>query len=287
MRSGDDTRTVVPAFGPGTSAGVLPTRALVRETGRAQRLLTAGRWYPAPADAEAASAVLARLSAPLPTRRGGNALTRAEDRDRRLQRILRTTLHHLDAGAVSPPTVALLAGVARALLPWHAYPNPPGAAPAPRYGTAAPQLSDAGAAPTDAGEALLPALTALFTTLATTTCPAGVLPSAPPVPSWRVRYAGRFRHYGKPAAGVRTATTAACPGCGETDGPWTVGCDWRSITLGCPCGVVTDDHGLAFSEVWLRLPDVEVAVGGPHGSVADRAQGAVDDPQPFHARLRT
>jgi hypothetical protein len=34
-----------------------------------------------------------------------------------------------------------------------------------------------------------------------------------------------------------------------------VTCDGRLIALGCPCGVVTHEHGLAFSEVWLRLPD--------------------------------
>jgi hypothetical protein len=31
--------------------------------------------------------------------------------------------------------------------------------------------------------------------------------------------------------------------------------DWCLISLGCPCGLVTDEHGLTFSEVWLRLPD--------------------------------
>ncbi|MFC8277264.1 hypothetical protein ACFUJR_32990 [Streptomyces sp. NPDC057271] len=36
----------------------------------------------------------------------------------------------------------------------------------------------------------------------------------------------------------------------------TVTCDWRLISLGCPCGAVTHEHGLAFSEVWLLLPDL-------------------------------
>nr|WSX53576.1 hypothetical protein OG409_34420 [Streptomyces sp. NBC_00974] len=59
----------------------------------------------------------------------------------------------------------------------------------------------------------------------------------------------------RPAPGVWTAETFCCTGCGGTTGPWTVTCDWRVITLGCPCGVAAHGHGLAFSEVWLLLPD--------------------------------
>jgi hypothetical protein len=197
--------------------------------------------------------VLARLTAPLPIRRSATPRTTATDRDRRLQRILRTTLHHLDAGMVSPPATALLAAVARALLPWHAHPNAPAAAAAPRYGTV-PATSDAALPPTEAGEALLPGLIALFTALAGTSSP-GTGPLTPPAVPWQCRYAGRFRRHGRPDPGVWTAETVGCPGCGGTAGPWTVTCDGRLIALGCPCGVVIHEHGLAFSEVWLRLPD--------------------------------
>ncbi|MDX2563243.1 hypothetical protein PV371_26780 [Streptomyces sp. TX20-6-3] len=104
---------------PGADFGspVLPTRALAREAGRARRLLAAGEWRPAAPDSEAAAAVLKRLAAPLPSRHAASARTTLTDRDRRLQRILRTALHHLDAGAVSPCAGALLAAVARAFLP--------------------------------------------------------------------------------------------------------------------------------------------------------------------------
>ncbi|MFI1766189.1 hypothetical protein ACH41H_29635 [Streptomyces sp. NPDC020800] len=176
------------------------------------------------------------------------------DRDRRLQRLLRTTLHHLDAGAVTPPAAALLAAVARAFLPWHAAPNPPRAAAAPRYGTPAETMDGPGVPPTEAGEALLPDLIAVFAALASTSLP-GTVPLTPPVEPWQVLYAGCFRRYRRPDFGVWTAETVGCPACGGAAGPWTVTCDWRVISLGCPCGVVTHDHGLAFSEVWLLLPD--------------------------------
>ncbi|MEU8518883.1 hypothetical protein [Streptomyces sp. NBC_01216] len=54
----------------GTAVGLNPLRkrALAREAARARHLLTAGEWRPAPSDS-AAAAVLARLAAPLPTRR--------------------------------------------------------------------------------------------------------------------------------------------------------------------------------------------------------------------------
>lgn len=232
----------------------LPTRSLTRESSRAVTLVAAGEWRPTAADAQAATRVLARLTAPLPVRRGGSALTRATDRDRRLQRIWRTAVHHLDAGSVSPRAAALLAAVARALLPWHAAPNPPAAAAAPRYGTAAEAAGASATPPTDAGEALLPDLIALFALLAAPP-PPGTVTRTPPAEPWEIRHAGRFRHYGRPTAGVWTADTLRCSGCRRTDGPWTVTCDWRLITLGCPCGVVTDRHGLAFSEIWLLLPD--------------------------------
>jgi hypothetical protein len=109
--------------------------------------------------------------------------------------------------------------------------------------------------PTEAGEVLLPDLTALFTALASPSLP-GTVPLTPQVEPWQVRYAGRFRRYGRPASGVWTAETVICPVCGSADGPWTVTCDWRLISLACPCGVETRDHGLAFSEVWLPLPDM-------------------------------
>jgi hypothetical protein len=111
------------------------------------------------------------------------------------------------------------------------------------------------APPTEAGEVLLPGLVALFTALSTPSRP-GSVPVTPAVEPWRVRYAGRFRRYGRPSSGVWTADTVICTGCGGAEGPWTVTGDWRLITLGCPCGVVTGEHGLAFSEVWLLLPDV-------------------------------
>ncbi|MET7434788.1 hypothetical protein ABZT16_38565 [Streptomyces flaveolus] len=239
----------------GSGSGPLPTRALARESTRALRLVAAGQWRPTPADAEAAVAVLGRLTAPLPVRRAAAARTRATDRDRRLQRVLRTVLHRLDAGAVSPSAAALLAAVARALLPWHGVPNPPAAAAAPGYG-AGPGASVGGAStPTGAGEALLPGLIAVFSALAAPS-PPGVVPLTPPAEPWQVRYEGRFRRHGHPAPGVWTARTVRCPGCEGTTGPWTVTCDWVRIALGCPCGVVTRDHGAAFSEVWLLLPDV-------------------------------
>ncbi|MFD8839910.1 hypothetical protein ACFY2H_37905 [Streptomyces griseofuscus] len=52
-----------------------------------------------------------------------------------------------------------------------------------------------------------------------------------------------------------TAETVGCPGCGGTTGPWTVVCDWQAITLGRACGTATREHGLAFLEVWLLMPD--------------------------------
>lgn len=75
----------------------LATRALARESGRARRLLAAQQWHPAPADGHAAATVLARHTAPLPTRKHSSEQTRITDRNRRLQRILRSALHHLDA----------------------------------------------------------------------------------------------------------------------------------------------------------------------------------------------
>ncbi|MFE0651136.1 hypothetical protein ACFVZH_21360 [Streptomyces sp. NPDC059534] len=249
MTSGHETHGT--ASGPRT----LSTRALAREAGRARQLLAAGEWRPAIADVDAATAVLDRLVAPLPVRRSATALAAATDRDRRLQRLLRTALHHLDAGAVSPPAAALLAAVARAFLPWHAVPNPPRAAAAPRYGTPAGTAGGPAVAPTDAGEELLPDLTALFTVLASAS-PPGTVPLTPPVEPWQIRHAGRFRRHGRPTAGVWTAETFRCPACGGEAGPWTVTCDWRLMSLGCPCGAVTHEHALAFSEVWLLLPDM-------------------------------
>ncbi|MFE5941968.1 hypothetical protein [Streptomyces sp. NPDC056480] len=243
---------------------VLPTRSLAREAGRARQLLVAGEWRPAAPDSGAATAVLKRLAAPLPSRQAASARTTLTDRDRRLQRILRTALHHLDAGAVSPRAAALLAAVARAFLPWHGAPNPPPAAAAPRYGSSIGATGGPSVPPTDAGEALLPALVELFTLLASGsrpgtvpvgTVPVGTLPVTPRVDPWQVRYAGRFRHYGRPAAGVWTAETFGCPACAGVTGPWTVACDDGRMSLGCPCGVVTREHGLALSEVWLVLPD--------------------------------
>ncbi|MGW7088462.1 hypothetical protein ACWGH2_33845 [Streptomyces sp. NPDC054871] len=228
------------------------TRALTREAGLARQRVSTGAWRLAAPDAEAAADVLARLTAPLPVRRGSAARTREADRDRRLQRILRTAVHQLDAGQVGPPTAALLAAVARALLPWHAAPNPPAAAAAPRYG--APRTTDGTTPPTEAGEALLPGLIALFTDLVATSVRETV-PLTPEVEPWQVRYGGRFRHHARPAPGVWTAETVGCPECGGTDGPWTVTCDWRRVMLGCACGAGTDEHGLALSEVWLVLPD--------------------------------
>ncbi|MFC4506463.1 MULTISPECIES: hypothetical protein [Streptomyces] len=249
MTSGHETHGA--AFGERP----LQTRALTRGAGQARQLLAAGEWRPAAPDSEAATAVLDRLTAPLPARRAATARMPATDRDRRLQRLLRTTLHHLDAGTVSPPTTLLLAAVARAFLPWHATPNPPSAAAAPRYGTPAGTADGPAVPPTEAGEALFPDLIALFAELASTS-PPGTVPLTPPVEPWQVRYAGRFRRHGRPAPGVWTAETIACPACGGKTGPWTVTCDWRQISLGCPCGVVTHEHGLAISEVWLLLPDM-------------------------------
>ncbi|MEU1013752.1 hypothetical protein [Streptomyces sp. NPDC005890] len=228
-------------------------RALTRESERARQLLAAGEWRLSSADAQAVTAVRARLLAPLPTRRAAEVRIRATDRDRRLQRIFRTAVHHLDAGAVSPPAAALLAAVARALLPWHGAPNPPRAAAAPQYGIA-PEPTERAAPPTEAGEALLPDLAALFTALAATSAP-GAVPLTPPVEPWQARYEGRFRRYTRPAPGVWAAETVGCPECGGKDGPWTVTCDWRQATLGCACGAVSREHGLAFSEIWLVLPE--------------------------------
>ncbi|MCX4704004.1 hypothetical protein [Streptomyces sp. NBC_01373] len=238
---------------PVAAAHPLLTRALTLESGKAWQLLAAREWRLSSADAEAVAAVLARLTAPLPTRRGAAPQARATDRDGLLQRILRTTVHHLDAGAVSPPAAALLAAVARALLPWHAAPNPPIAAAAPRYGTV-PGTTDRAAPPTEEGEALLPDLAALFTALAATSMP-GAVPLTPPVEPWQARYVGRFRRHTRPAPGVWAAETVGCPECGRKDGPWTVTCDWRRATLGCPCGAVSHEHGLAFSEICLVLPE--------------------------------
>ncbi|MFD4320688.1 hypothetical protein [Streptomyces sp. NPDC058548] len=240
--------------GAGFGSTVLPTRALTREAGRARQLLAAGEWRPAAPDSDAAAAVLRRLAAPLPSRRAVSASATGTDRDRRLQRILRTALHHLDAGAVSPRAAALLAAVARAFLPWHGTPNPPRAAAAPRYGTPIGPADGPSGPPTDAGEALLPGLIELFTLLASGGRP-GTVPVTPPVDPWQVRYAGRFRHYDRPAADVWTAETFRCPACGGVTGPWTVTCGEGRMSLGCPCGVVTHEHGLALSEVWLVLPD--------------------------------
>ncbi|MEU8677308.1 hypothetical protein [Streptomyces sp. NPDC048560] len=241
--------------GPAAASGPLPlwTRALTLEAGRVQRFLAEDEWRPAPADTEAAAAVLARLTAPLPARRSAAVKIRATDRDRRLQRVFRTAVHHLDSGAVAPPAAALLAAVARALLPWHAAPAPPAAAAAARYGGEWGTTGGA-APPTEAGEALLPGLTTLFAALAATGA-AGAVPLTPPVEPWEMRYAGRFRRYARPAPGVWTAGTVSCPGCGGADGPWTVLCDWRRVSLGCPCGVVSREHGLSLSESWLVLPE--------------------------------
>ncbi|MER6624192.1 hypothetical protein [Streptomyces sp. NPDC000931] len=230
-----------------TPARPLSTRALTRESVRARQLLAAGEWRLSPADAKTVRAVLARLTAPLPTRRDTATRARETDRDRRLQRILRTTVHHLDAGTVSPSVATLLAAVARALLPWHATPNPPPAAAAPRYGSAS-KPTERAAPPTAAGEALLPHLAALFTALAATSAP-GAVPLTPPAESWQARYAGRFRHCTRPAPDVWAAETVGCPECGGQDGPWTVTCDGHRVTLGCPCGTVMSEHGLAFSEI--------------------------------------
>ncbi|MFJ4877565.1 hypothetical protein ACIP93_20450 [Streptomyces sp. NPDC088745] len=238
----------VPEPHPLTPPSPLPTRALTRESARVRRLLATGAWCPSAADAHAAAAVLTRLTAPLPSRRAASVRTIVTDRDRRLQRVLRATLHHLDAHAVDPPVTALLAAVARALLPWHAAPKPPAAAAAPRYG----ELS--AAPPTAAGEALLPALSALFTELVAPHPPTST-PRPPATAPWQAHHPGRFRHYGRPAPDVWTARTFACPACGDTDGPWTVTSDWRLTSLRCPCGATTHDHGLALSEIWLLLPD--------------------------------
>ncbi|TXS42868.1 hypothetical protein EAO75_32630, partial [Streptomyces sp. uw30] len=54
------------------------------------------------------------------------------------------------------PAAALRAAVARALLPWHAAPNPPAAATAPRYGTAKETEDGSAVPPTRADEALSP-----------------------------------------------------------------------------------------------------------------------------------
>ncbi|MFD5417508.1 hypothetical protein ACFWJT_05690 [Streptomyces sp. NPDC127069] len=232
----------------------LPVLALTRESERARGMLAAGEWRADAADTDAAARVLARLTAPLPTRRAGSARARAVDRDRRLQRIWRSAVHHLDAGAVSAPAAALLAAVARALLPWFAVPNPPPAAAAPHYPLPRGTGEGFPAAPTEAGESLLPDMTDLFAALSAPH-PPGTVPRTPAAAPWQTRYAGRFRHYGRPAHDVWTADTFRCSGCGNADGPWFVTCDWRRVTLGCPCGQETDRHGLSFSEVFLVLPD--------------------------------
>lgn len=237
-----------------SSAKGLWVRALTRESDRARQLLAAGEWRPAAEDADAMAKVLARLTAPLPARRAGSARARAVDRDRRLQRIWRSAVHHLDAGAVSPPSCALLAAVARALLPWYAAPNPPAAAAAPRYPTPHGTAHGSLVLPTEAGEALLPGLIALFAALAAPT-PSGNAARTPAAVPWTFPYAGRFRHYERPAQDVWSADTFRCLGCASADGPWAVACDWRLVTLGCPCGLMTDRHGLTFSEVFLVLPD--------------------------------
>ncbi|WP_245699854.1 hypothetical protein [Streptomyces roseifaciens] len=110
------------------------------------------------------------------------------------------------------------------------------------------------APPTESGEALLPDLTALFTALAATSAP-GAVPLTPLAEPWQVQYQGRFRRHTRPAPGVWTAETVGCPKCGGKDGPWTVTCDWRQATLGCACGVVSREHGLSLSEIWLVLPE--------------------------------
>ncbi|MGW2465829.1 hypothetical protein [Streptomyces bauhiniae] len=233
----------------------LPTLALTRESDRARRLLAAGEWQPTAEDTDAAAQVLARLAAPLPARGAGDGQARAVDRDRRLQRVWRTSVHHLDAGAVTPPCAALLAAVARAFLPWSAAPNPPAAAAAPRYPAPHGPADGSPFPPTEAGEALLAGLIPLFASLAAPS-PLGAVPRTPAAAPWTVRYAGRFRHYERPARDVWTAETVRCAGCAHADGPWTVACDWRQVTLECPCGRVTDRHGLRFSEVFLVLPDM-------------------------------
>lgn len=94
----------------------------------------AGSRVPGPVDVEAAAAVLARLTAPLPRRRGP-AASRASvvDRDQRLRRALRVCLHHLDAGAVTPPAAAgeALSPGPIALFSAPAAPSPPGTVPRP------------------------------------------------------------------------------------------------------------------------------------------------------------
>ncbi|MFG3045944.1 hypothetical protein ACGFZR_13580 [Streptomyces sp. NPDC048241] len=232
----------------------LPTRALTRESDRARQLLAAGEWHPTTEDTGAAAKVLDRLAAPLPTRGTGNGRARAVDRDRRLQRVWRTSVHHLDAGAVTPPCAALLAAVARAFLPWSAAPNPPAAAAAPRYPTPHGTADGSPPPPTEAGEALLADLIPLFASLAAPS-PPGDVPRTPAAVPWNVRHTGRFRHYERPARDVWTAETVRCAQCAQADGPWTVACDWHQVTLECPCGLVTDRHGLRFSEVFLVLPD--------------------------------
>lgn len=225
----------------------LHARALARESTRCRQLLESGQWRPTSADQAAAAAVLHRLSSQLPVRKGVMKRARGTDRDRRLQRVLRTAVHHLDAGAVTPQAAALLAAVARAFLPWHGTPTPVPAAAAPRYMPMAPPDADA-------GEALLPDLAALFTVLAAPPQPGRTSVTPPAVP-WRATHAGRFRRHGRPARDVWTADTVACPGCGGIEGPWAVACDWRTVELACPCGTATAAHGLSFSEIWLLLPD--------------------------------
>ncbi|WP_329344802.1 hypothetical protein OG252_49860 [Streptomyces sp. NBC_01352] len=117
-----------------------------------------------------------------------------------------------------------------------------------------PGTTDRAAPPTEEGEALLPDLAALFTALAATSMP-GAVPLTPPVEPWQARYVGRFRRHTRPAPGVWAAETVGCPECGGKDGPWTVICDWRRATLGCPCGAVSHEHRLAFSEICLVLPE--------------------------------
>ncbi|NEC42426.1 hypothetical protein G3I63_12060, partial [Streptomyces sp. SID8016] len=90
-----------PTSASASGVSPLPVRALHREAERARGWLESGVWRPDAADAEAAARVLARLTAPLPRRGAAWARARTVDRDRRLQRIWRSAVHHLDAGAVS------------------------------------------------------------------------------------------------------------------------------------------------------------------------------------------
>ncbi|MEW2288412.1 hypothetical protein [Streptomyces sp. NPDC047841] len=175
------------------------------------------------------------------------SVRRAAGRHRRLQRVLRTVLHRLGAGAVSRSAAAPLAAVARALPAWHGIPNPPVAAAAPRYGAGPGVPNGVASTPTEAGEALLPGLTAVFGALAA--------PGLPVSPRSR-------RRPGPGRSGTRAGSAARPPRARRVDGPdgalpgmrgrgraWTVTCDRSPITPGCPRGTVTRAHGLAFPEV--------------------------------------